>query len=72
MDIKGTCTITTLSTDLRSPTIMEAMAIMAGPARNFSTNALTAVRAPQAIMLALDAMKRPIKYGLPHKLEKII
>lgn len=43
---------------------MEDNAIRAGPAINFTTMASTAIRVPQAIILARDAMKRPVKWQI--------
>lgn len=40
---------------------MEDIAIRAGPTTNFIAMANTAIRVPHAIMLARDAMKRPVR-----------
>lgn len=44
-----------------SPVAAEDTAIRAGPIRNFIAIATKAIRVPHAIMLTLDAMKRPVK-----------
>lgn len=44
-----------------SPVAVEDTAIRAGPIRNFIAMATKAIRVPHAIMLTLDAMKRPVK-----------
>lgn len=51
----------TLSNVPLNPSVIEGTTMADGPARNFIAMANTALRVPQAMSLACDAMKRPSK-----------